>query len=293
MNNLRIAAKIYDDLGFYDEADEVDIILREAARGKYNLKPLMYAVPFFMGMNTKTPILPNPLDGSTEQQITQSIYDEGGVPEDITRIPELEAVSTPSKPKTSKPAAKPSVIPANVPKGNFSHTMDLMFNLEGGYSNDKHDPGGATNYGVTHYTFDNYKKKLDLPEDSVKDLSRSSALKIYKTGYWNIIKGSKLPHNVAKALMSLALTDGPQDAIRFVQSYLDMPEVTGVMGPKTLRAIWQECKNGDINFTKALLDEQVRRYKNNQLAKYFGKGWENRVKKVEDALHENKPKKQN
>ena len=50
---------------------------------------------------------------------------------------------------------------------NFEKIVELLFGLEGGYNNDSDDKGGATNYGVTQYTFDAWRKMNNLPLASV------------------------------------------------------------------------------------------------------------------------------
>jgi lysozyme family protein len=108
-------------------------------------------------------------------------------------------------------------------------------------------------------------------------------LKIYRKQFWGVIKGDQLPHNVAKAIMSMALTDGPQDSIRFVQKLLNV-EQTGFMGPKTLTAIWSKCKKDDKMFTKQILDAQIKRYKSDEQADTYGKGWTNRADLVAENI---------
>ena len=107
---------------------------------------------------------------------------------------------------------------------------------------------------------------------------------IYKEEYWNLIKGSELPKNVANAILSMALTDGPQDAIRFVQKMLNIKPVSGVMGPLTKQAIWDKSKNGDADFAKAILNKQIDRYQQDEQASTYGKGWTNRVEKVKGTI---------
>ena len=49
--------------------------------------------------------------------------------------------------------------------------------VEGGYVNNKADPGGATNFGVTQRTLTSARKTIaGLPED-VKDLTEEQSLK--------------------------------------------------------------------------------------------------------------------
>ena len=87
--------------------------------------------------------------------------------------------------------------------------------------------------------------------------------------------------NVAHAMFSYALTDGPQDSVRFVQKLLGV-EVTGFMGPKTLAAIWSKCKKDDKQLTKDILDAQKEKYQRGQ--EEYRKGWGNRVDYVAENI---------
>ena len=157
-----------------------------------------------------------------------------------------------------------------------------MMKLEGGKSDLKSDRGGRTNLGVTQREFDKYREKQGLPRKDVFNITKQEAQQVYKIGYWNIIKGDELPLNVAHAMFSYALTDGPQDSIRFVQRLLGV-EVTGFMGPKTKQAIWNASKNGDRKLTERILNKQIARYENDE-QEQFQKGWVNRVKKLRQNI---------
>lgn len=206
---------------------------------------------------------------------------------------------TPAKPKAitpkpilSKPQIQPqkpvnqpviNKIPAtDIKKGDLQKSMDIMMKLEGGKSDLKSDRGGRTNLGVTQREFDKFREKQGLPRKDVFNITKQEAQQVYKIGYWNIIKGDELPLNVAHAMFSYALTDGPQDSIRFVQRLLGV-ESTGFMGPKTKQAIWNASKNGDKKLTERILNKQIARYENDE-QEQFQKGWVNRVKKLRQNI---------
>jgi lysozyme family protein len=167
-------------------------------------------------------------------------------------------------------------------KGNLQKSMDIMMKLEGGKSDLKSDRGGRTNLGVTQREFDKFRQKQGLAPKDVFNITKQEAQQVYKLGYWNVIKGDELPLNVAHAMFSYALTDGPQDSVRFVQKLLGV-EVTGFMGPKTKQAIWNASKNGDKKLTERILNKQIARYENDE-QEQFQKGWVNRVKKLRQNI---------
>ena len=305
--SIRIAAKIYDDIGDYASADTLDQLIKEAGSKAYNPKDLLKALPLLFGAGTIGAISPSPTapPAAIQQQMDQqSIYDRYGEDSEFD-AGNIQSTTRQQKPKLQKPVkevAEPEIqsepfqkIPQKQisapkrstnnfhegPKGNFDETMKIMFHVEGGKTDEASDRGGRTNLGITQRTYNEWLKKHKKKPADVFNISKSTAYKIYKEGYWSVIKGDKLPHNVAKAMMSMALTDGPQDSIRFVQKLLGV-EVTGFMGPKTLAAIWSKCKKDDKQLTKYILDAQKEKYQRGQ--EEYRKGWGNRVDYVADNI---------
>lgn len=210
-----------------------------------------------------------------------------------------QAASPAIKPSILQPQVKPvntpigltqtQVINPNIPKvnqvnnkGNFNNTIDLMFKLEGGKTDEKTDRGGRTNLGITQREFDAWNKKNNLPLKDVFNIDRQTASQIFKEGYWNIIKGDELPVNVAKAMMNMALLDGPQDSIKFTQKILGL-KPDGLMGPMTIQQIWAKSKNGDFDLAQKIINRQIDRYKNDEQAVYRD-GWVNRANQVIDSF---------
>jgi len=304
--SIRIAAKIYDDIGDYSSADILDQFIKEAGSKSYSPKDFMKALPLLFGAGTLGLVSPTPTapPAQIQQQMDQqSVYDTYGedsefdaenykapvkqkiqktVPEVKPQVPKQQSTPIQQEPiKQNLSPKRPIRTPQNGPKGNFNETMDIMFKVEGGKTDEDSDRGGRTNLGITQRTYNEWLKKNKMKPSDVFNISKSTAYKIYKEGYWNVIKGDKLPHNVAKAIMSMALTDGPQDSIRFVQKLLGV-EVTGFMGPKTLAAIWAKCKKDDKQLTKNILDEQKAKYQRGQ--EEYRKGWGNRVDYVAENI---------
>ena len=169
-------------------------------------------------------------------------------------------------------------------KGDFGATMDLMLNLEGKKSDDPRDRGGRTNFGVTQGTYNRWRDSKNLPRQDVFKITKDEAMQLYKKNFWGIIGGDKLPQKTAMALMSFALTDGPEDSVRLVQRMLKIP-ATGYMGPATLDKINKLVKKyGDEGFANKVLNRQIIRYKNDEQAHIYGRGWVNRANKVRTRI---------
>ena len=78
----------------------------------------------------------------------------------------------------------------------------------------------------------------------------------------------------------MALTDGPQDAIKHTQKILGIPP-TGTMGPITMKSIWSAAKQkGTKKLTNYIVDKQIQRYQSDEQAKTYGKGWTNRAESL-------------
>lgn len=308
VNNIRIAARIYDEIGDFQTADNLDKLIKLAAEKTFRPVDFLKALPLAVGIgtlgNVVKPLPRQPPAAEQRMMDEQDLYDQ--YDEDSQSLentfvkPEEKQIQKPVqrrlrpapklkfetvyKPEVKKPNVKSEpFVATNQPKGNFNETMKLMLNLEGGKTDEKLDRGGRTNFGITQRTYNDWLKQNKLNSSDVFKISKERALKIYRKQFWGVIKGDQLPHNVAKAIMSMALTDGPQDSIRFVQKLLNV-EQTGFMGPKTLAAIWSKCKKDDKMFTKQILDAQIKRYKSDEQADIYGKGWTNRADLVVENI---------
>jgi len=164
-------------------------------------------------------------------------------------------------------------------KGNFDRSLLLVLAHEGGWADHPKDPGGATMKGVTLATFRRYRPgatKADLRNISDADLQR-----IYRDGYWNVIRGDELPSGLDFAVFDYAVNSGPGRAAKHLQAVLGVPQ-DGKVGPITLAA----AREADIERVIELLcTKRLGFLKSLPTWGTFGKGWERRVNSVlEDAL---------
>ncbi len=78
---------------------------------------------------------------------------------------------------------------------DFSQFLPILLRNEGGWVDNKYDPGGATNKGITFKTFQSYAPRiLNIKPtlDNLKNLSNDQAGKIYKIEYWDPIFGDDI-----------------------------------------------------------------------------------------------------
>ncbi len=76
---------------------------------------------------------------------------------------------------------------------NFPRAYELVLVHEGGYVNHPRDPGGATNKGVTQNTYNAYRRHKRQSARSVRHITNSELIDIYRSRYWDAVKGDELP----------------------------------------------------------------------------------------------------
>lgn len=138
----------------------------------------------------------------------------------------------------------------------FEKAIETVLQHEGGFVDDKDDPGGATNFGVS-LRFLLSKGELDRDEDGfldfdfdkdgdidafdVSSMTLEDAIMIYRDFWWDKNGYDELPDPVAIKVFDLAVNMGSRQAHKHLQRALrangcaDIAE-DGVLGPMTRRA---------------------------------------------------------
>lgn len=154
---------------------------------------------------------------------------------------------------------------------------------EGGYVNHPSDPGGATDRGVTWRTYNAYRKRKGLPPQDVRKMTEAECKEIYRTQYWDAVKGDVLPAGVDLVVYDGAVNSGPKQAIKWLQRGLrslalyDGP-IDGVIGQGTLAAC--ESVPDDDKLVTLICDARLAFCKALKGWKTFGKGWSSRIDNV-------------
>jgi hypothetical protein len=270
-----------------EEVDNLNFEEPTQERYEANIIPAPKPKPFSIPIKdtVKKPTLKIPVKAPAKPIVKEPVKPEKTQVKPLAKEP----VKTPVVKETTKPieeeAPKPQLSnKQRMERGDFGATMDLMLNLEGKKTDDPRDRGGRTNFGVTQGTYNKWRDSKNLPRQDVFKITKDEAMQLYKKNFWGIIGGDKLPQKTAMALMSFALTDGPEDSVRLVQRMLKIP-VTGYMGPATLARINKLVKKyGDEGFANKVLNRQIIRYKNDEQAHIYGRGWVNRANKVRTRI---------
>lgn len=143
---------------------------------------------------------------------------------------------------------------------NFQKAIKLLFELEGGYSNNKYDKGGETNYGITQKTYNAYLKKQNFQNKTVKDITKKEATKIYYEEYW--------------------LLSGAYKINDFKLAYLLFDSSVN-HGVRTAKKLYQNSQANFDKFINLRREKYLLIVKNNPSQKIFLKGWLNRLSYIE------------
>lgn len=162
---------------------------------------------------------------------------------------------------------------------NFEKSLALVLKHEGGFVNDPHDKGGATNKGVTQAVYNGYRRIRGRGPRSVKFISTEEIRAIYKLQYWDKVHGDYLPGGLDYAMFDFAVNSGVSRASKYLQAVLGVPQ-DGVIGARTLGAI-----DNAVRVVNALCDRRMGFLRNIDTFWRFGRGWTRRVAEVRhDAL---------
>jgi len=158
---------------------------------------------------------------------------------------------------------------------NFAEALQHVLKHEGGYVNHPADPGGMTNLGVTKRVWEEWVGH-EVDETTRRALTPAQVAPLYKTKYWDKIRGDDLPDGVDYAVFDAAVNSGPGRAAKWLQACVNV-EPDGGIGPKTLAAV--AAFKGDLvdDYSKRRLSFLM------DLPHWatFGKGWSRRVAEVQ------------
>jgi lysozyme family protein len=172
---------------------------------------------------------------------------------------------------------------------DFNLAIPLILKLEGGFTDNKNDIGGATNFGVSlrwlkaQGLLENLEVQ-DKTQDEVqvvKDLTADEAKAFYKTYFWNPYNYDALNSQmVAEKIFNMTVNMGARRSHLIVQNCLGFsPDMRdGLMGPKTIAEVNAAAT---APFVVALQNMQAAFYRQlvatNPKLQPFLQGWLNRA----------------
>lgn len=116
----------------------------------------------------------------------------------------------------------------------FDYAVTIVLEHEGGYSDDKNDPGGETNFGISQKFLN--EQKLNYV---VKDISIELAKSIYKKYWWDKYQYNNLKSlKIATKVFDCSVDCGPHESTIILQRAInDISDekltVDGLLGDRT------------------------------------------------------------
>jgi len=147
---------------------------------------------------------------------------------------------------------------------DFAQAFEKLLGHEGGYVNDKRDPGGETKYGIS---------KRSYPGEDIAGMTIDRAREIYLRDYWGPAGCDAVPLAVKFDLFDMAVNAGVKAAVRCLQRAAGETD-DGVLGPRTLQAV-QSLPDARLvaRFNGARLEHLASLH----TWPAFGRGWARRI----------------
>ena len=157
---------------------------------------------------------------------------------------------------------------------NFDECFEALLKHEGDYADLENDPGGKTRYGVTEAV-----ARAAGYDGDMRDLPISLARPIYRSRYWDAVRGDELPEGIRYFVFDAAAASGVRQSILWLQRALGVA-ADGILGPVTLAAA--HAANPD-KLKARLLSQRLRFMAGLSNWPSFSRGWSRRVADLLEA----------
>lgn len=144
------------------------------------------------------------------------------------------------------------------------------------FSNDPHDPGGATMCGITQSEYNAYRDSLHEPEQDVEQITQSEGQAIYLANYWQP-RCPQLPIGLDLSFFDSSVNMGAKQATEILQFALEIG-VDGIWGPQTAGAVDGITDVDDVISAFTAQREAV--YRSFPTFQYFGADWIRRATQI-------------
>ena len=145
------------------------------------------------------------------------------------------------------------------------------------FSNDRHDPGGATMCGIIQREYDHWRKAQGLSTRPVIQLTQEEGYAIYRASYW-LPHCPSLPAGLDLSYFDTAVNMGSTEAVRILQVTLGI-ENDGQWGEGTQAAVEKIDDPTDAIRHFALRRHAV--YQEMPGFRFFGTDWTRRTNEIE------------
>lgn len=159
-------------------------------------------------------------------------------------------------------------------KNNFSTCVEYVIKSEGSqYTNDPHDPGGPTKWGIT-LTDVRLHIKHNATANDVKRLTKGQAITVYREKYWDAMNCDDLPAGLDYTVFDYGVNSGIGRSGALLRKMMDMP----VKPPTVTNKVGLNTWEYDV-------DKFIILFNTERLCflyalgnwRYFGRGWGKRV----------------
>ena len=161
---------------------------------------------------------------------------------------------------------------------NWDNALKAVLHHEGSFVNHPSDPGGMTNLGCTKTVWEEWCGH-PVTEQDMRDLEAEDVAPLYKSKYWDKIKGDDLPAGIDYIVFDAAINSGPGRASKWLQECVGV-QPDGIIGPMTLQVARAMVPMDLVNL---YCDKRLAFLKELKTWDVFGKGWERRVEEVRSA----------
>ena len=175
-------------------------------------------------------------------------------------------------------------------KSSFDDAQDIVKQVEAGYSSDRGDtgnwikvPGGkrfvGTNHGISAPILAEYLGRLPKKED-MQNLSYETALKIYKTEYWDKYNLSEFTNqSIANIIYDGVVNQGQNGTRSVLRKALNENgiEITEDDDPFDIEWIQKTNKLDQVKLFESIKKFREDRYREAPTFKRHGEGWLNRL----------------
>ena len=161
---------------------------------------------------------------------------------------------------------------------NWDNALKAVLHHEGSFVSHPSDPGGMTNLGCTKTVWEEWCGH-PVTEQDMRDLEAEDVAPLYKSKYWDKIKGDDLPAGIDYIVFDAAINSGPGRASKWLQECVGV-QPDGIIGPMTLQVARAMVPMDLVNL---YCDKRLAFLKELKTWDVFGKGWERRVTEVEAA----------
>lgn len=153
----------------------------------------------------------------------------------------------------------------------FDHCADHVLIIEAGLVDDKHDPGGITNFGISLRFLKGVSPAAT--EQDIIDMTEEHARALFKKHFWDRVSGDNYAPALALCVFDCAINQGTGTAIKILQRALGVKD-DGVFGQKSLAAVH---RRQPVELIGDYLSRRAKRYAKTKGIDRYGRGWMRRL----------------